>query len=133
MRRTLVSVLAMLAGCGQTIVWSQEYRVLDEDVWEEEEGDRYDNQFFCQEGQSGTVVDECEREVVDAATGVRKGEVCVRDVAYVSDAGVEYGGHRYTFTRVESTCAEVGYAFLCDEAAKLYGATKACNGLAPPE
>ena len=83
MRRALVPFLALLAGCGQTIVWSQEYTVLDEDVWEDEEGERYDNQFFCQEGQSGTTVDDCETEVLYGAKGVKKGEVCTREVAYV--------------------------------------------------
>ena len=80
MRRAFIPVLMTLAGCGQTIVWSQEYSVLDEDVWEAEEGDRYENQFFCQEGQSGTAIDDCESEQINGGTGVRKGEVCTRSV-----------------------------------------------------
>lgn len=133
MRRALVPALVLLAGCGQTIVWSQEYTVLDEDVWEAELGDRYDNQFFCQEGQDGSTVDDCGTEVVYGGTGTKEGEVCTREVDYADDAGVHYGGHVFTFTRVESTCAESGYTFLCDEATKLYGASKDCSGLTLPE
>lgn len=133
MRRAFIPVLMTLAGCGQTIVWSQEYSVLDEDVWEAEEGDRYENQFFCQEGQSGTAIDDCESEQINGGTGVRKGEVCTRSVDYTDDAGVVYGGHVFVSTRIEGTCAEAGYAFLCDDASKLYGATEACDGLTPPE
>lgn len=133
MRRSLVPALFSLAGCGQTIVWSQEYSVLDEDVWEAEEGDRYDNQFFCQEGQSGTAIDDCETESINGATGVRKGETCTREVVYADAAGAEYGGHVFVSTRVETTCAEAGYPYLCDESAALYGATEACDGLSLPE
>ena len=54
-------------------------------------------------------------------------------VDYTDDAGVVYGGHVFVSTRIEGTCAEAGYAFLCDDASKLYGATEACDGLTPPE
>jgi len=132
MRRALIPALALFTGCGQTVVWSQEYTVLDEDAWEEALGERYDNQFFCQEGQDGSTVDDCASQAVYGAKGTRKGEVCTREVAYTTDDGLEYGGHVFTFTRVDSTCAEQGYTVLCDEAAKLYGASEDCGGLTPP-